>query len=298
MHEMIDIYIDYLLYERNYSINTINSYRENLNIFFNYLQVECLKYDDITYQDIRLFFNYLDKKNYSKNTISHIVSCIRSFYKYLVLNNVIDINPFNLVSVHNRDKKIPKFLYHDELEILFNVPNLNTKKGIRDRLILELLYATGMRVSELTEIKVKDIDLKNNQIKIRGKGNKERYVFFGQYALEYLKLYLENARDELLKTSNEYLLINNNGTRLTSRGVALIIDNVIKQSTLNTKISPHTLRHTFATHLINEGCDISSVQELLGHSSLKATQIYTHVTDDRLKKVYLTTHPRSNKTLD
>lgn len=298
MQKWLEEYMNYLLYQRNYSIHTIRSYQENLDLFFKYLKIENLSYNNLTYQDIRPFFNYLANKKYSNASTAHIISSIRGFYKFLNRQNVITLNPFALVSTPKQDKKIPKFLYYDELEILFQVPDLTTSKGIRDRLILELLYATGMRASELVSVKVSDIDFSNKQIKILGKGNKERYVYFGDYALEYLNLYLNQAREKLLKHPSDYLLINNKGTPLETRGVRVIINDLINKSSLDTKISPHALRHTFATHLLNEGCDILSVQELLGHQSLKATQIYTHVTDEKLKNVYLHTHPRSNKKID
>ena len=295
MEKQIEKYLDYLLYQKNYSKLTIDGYKDNLNIFKTYIDIEQISYDSITYQDIRPFFNYLNDKKYSKSSISRIVSTVRGFYKYLVKEEIVNDNPFVLVSAPKKDLKLPKFLYYDELENIFLVPDMNTPKGIRDRLILELLYATGMRVSELISIKVNDIYFNNKQIKVMGKGSKERYVFFGDYASKYLKLYIEKARNDLLKKPNDYLLINNKGTNLGDRGIRVIIDEIIKKSALDINISPHTLRHTFATHLLNEGCDILSVQELLGHSSLKATQIYTHVTDEKLKDIYLHTHPRSNK---
>ena len=297
MKEQIDKYLEYLLYQKNYSNSTIEGYKDNLNIYSIYLNIENLSYDEITYQDIRPFFNYLSDKKYSKSSIARIVSSVRGFYKYLVKEEIVNDNPFLLVSAPKKDLKLPKFLYSNELESMFLIPDMNNPKGIRDRLILEILYATGMRVSELINIKLNDIDFKNKQIKVMGKGSKERYVFFGDYANKYLNLYINNARNELIKTPNEYLLINNKETKLSDRGIRVIINEIIKKSTLDLNVSPHTLRHTFATHLLNEGCDILSVQELLGHSSLKATQVYTHVTDEKLRDVYLHTHPRSNKKL-
>lgn len=293
MNNKINKYMDYLKYQRNYSEKTIDSYYRELDIYKSFLDREHLLYNDITYDDIGAFFKYLDDMKYSKNSIAHIISVVRGFYNYLIRENVVLANPFNLVKSPKKDKKIPKFLYYNELEQLFSVPDVSTSMGARDRLILELLYATGMRVSELVNVKVSDIDFNKKQIKVLGKGSKERYVFFGDYALEYLNLYLNDAYKKLNKHKIDYLFINNKGTQLGERGVRVILDDLIKKGSLDMNISPHTLRHTFATHLLNEGCDILSVQELLGHSSLKATQVYTHVTDERVRNVYLHTHPRS-----
>ena len=174
---------------------------------------------------------------------------------------------------------------------MFNVPDLKTPLGQRDRLILEVLYASGVRVSELVNIKISDIS--NMDIRILGKGSKERIAHIGEYAKEILDLYLKDGYNTLNKKSSEYLFLNNNGGKLSVRGVRFLLDNIIKKTTINKKISPHMLRHSFATHLLNEGCDILSVQELLGHESLSATAIYTHVTTDKLKEVYFNSHPRA-----
>ena len=298
MEKELTKYLEYLKIEKNYSDHTITSYRNSITIYRDYLEKELLDYDKVVYKDIRPFFNYLNTLKYSSSTISNITTSIRSFYKYLMLNNKIKYNPFSLVSAPKKEKKIPKFLYYNELDVLFNTPDIKTPLGIRDRLILELLYATGMRNSELVNVKIKDIDLINKQIKIMGKGSKERYVFFGDYALEYLNLYLNDARNKLIKCKTDNLLINNKGTSLEDRGLRVIINDLIEKSALDIKISPHTLRHTFATHLLDNGCDILTVEELLGHSSLKATQIYTHITDEKLKSTYLHCNPRGNEKID
>ena len=298
MEKELTKYLEYLKIEKNYSDHTITSYRNSITIYRDYLEKELLDYDKVVYKDIRPFFNYLNTLKYSSSTISNITTSIRSFYKYLMLNNKIKYNPFSLVSTPKKEKKIPKFLYYNELDVLFNTPDIKTPLGIRDRLILELLYATGMRNSELVNVKIKDIDLINKQIKIMGKGSKERYVFFGDYALEYLNLYLNDARNKLIKCKTDNLLINNKGTSLEDRGLRVIINDLIEKSALDIKISPHTLRHTFATHLLDNGCDILTVEELLGHSSLKATQIYTHITDEKLKSTYLHCNPRGNEKID
>lgn len=289
MDKYIDMYLEYLLYQKNYSQLTISGYKEDLLFYKDYVNSQNKSLLEIDYAFIRKFYNYMDYLKYSKNTISRKISAIRSFYKYLARNGYIAFNPFSLTNGPKKDKLLPKFLYYNELEELFNACDLNTFLGVRDRLILEMLYATGMRVGELEKIKINDINLYEDSIKILGKGNKERIVYFGQYAREILDIYLDKRDDKC-----EYLFINNNKQRLTARGVRYIINRVVEKASLNTKVSPHMLRHSFATHLLNEGCDLLSVQELLGHESLRATQVYTHVTNDRLKDVYLKSHPRNN----
>ncbi len=292
MDKYIDEFIDYLKYQRKYSSYTYNDYYDDLIFFKEYLSNECISFNDLEYSDIRLYFKYLDDKNYSKNTISRKISSIRSFYKFLSRNNYITSNPFIVPVGIKKDKLLPKFLYYNELEKLFDVCDVSTLLGLRDRLLFEMLYATGMRVSEIENVKIKDIDMDNMYIKVLGKGSKERYVYFGEYVLEYLELYLSKRDDNC-----PYLFINKNKDRLTSRGMRLIINKCVNKASLETKISPHTIRHTFATHLINEGCDLLSIKELLGHSSLRTTEVYTHITSDALKSTYLKSHPRGHKSI-
>ncbi len=291
----IDEYIEYLKYQRNYSKHTYDSYKDMLNKFNDYLTQYNITLTNFTYEDVKNYLRKLDKKKLSRSSICKNISILKSFYKYLFTKNYISSNPFYTVSLPKKEKKLPKFIYYNELEDLFSKPDLNSDLGIRNRLILELLYATGIRISELVNIKISNINFSNKSIKVLGKGKKERIVYYGDYAKEYLELYLKKCREKLIKKNNDYLILNNNGNKITERGVALIINNIIKKTNIKTKISPHTFRHTFATHLLNEGCDILTVQQLLGHESLKATQIYTHITDDRLKDVYLHCHPRANK---
>ncbi len=293
MDTYIEKYLEYLKIQKNYSINTIEGYEEDIEFFKKFLDKNSYNFLEVEYKDIRQFFNYMDSLKLSKNTISRKISSLRNFYKYLARNNYIKYNPFSLTKGPKKDKLLPKFLYYNELEEMFNVCDTTTFYGLRDRLILEILYATGIRVGELEYMKIKDINFYENKIKILGKGNKERIVYFGEYTREILDLYLKQRTDK-----NEYLLINNHKERLTSRGIRYILNKIIAKTSIETKISPHMLRHTFATHMLNEGCDLLSVQELLGHESLRATQVYTHVTNDRLKDVYLKTHPRNKKRID
>lgn len=291
MRELED-YLNYLEYQKNYSKHTIESYKQDIIEYLEYLDEKHIKLLKIKYDEIRDYLKYLSDKKDINSTISRKISALRSFYKYLQNNNKIESNPFSLINLPKKEKKLPRFFYYNELEELFNTPKLNTPLGQRDRLILEMLYATGVRVSELVNIKISDIS--DRTIKILGKGNKERIVRFGEYCEEILKMYLNDGHYKL-NSSSQYLFLNNSGGQLTDRGVRYLLDKIISKTTIEKKISPHMIRHSFATHLLNEGCDILTVQELLGHESLTATSIYTHVTNDRLKDVYFKTHPRAKK---
>ncbi|MBO5375779.1 MAG: tyrosine recombinase XerC [Bacilli bacterium] len=293
MMRYLEEYRKYLKYQKNYSDNTIDSYEEDIVEFFEFLEKESISLLDIKYDDVRFFLIELDKKHNKASTVSRKLSSLRGFYKYLINNNYIKNNPFSLVKMPKKEKKLPRFFYYNELEMLFEVPDIKTPLGQRDRLILEILYASGVRVSELVNIKISDIN--DEEIKILGKGNKERISRIGDYAKEILDMYLNDGYQKLNIEKTEYLFLNKNGKKLTTRGIRYILDKIIEKTTIGKKISPHMLRHSFATHLLNEGCDILSVQELLGHDSLTATAIYTHVTTDRLKDIYYKTHPRAKK---
>lgn len=286
-------YLEYLKYQKNYSDETIHSYSIDIEEFLDYINSECINICEVGYDVVKAWLINLDEKKNKSTTVSRKISSLRGFYKYLINNKVIDSNPFSLVSLPKKERHLPRFFYYNELEEMFQVPKLNTALGQRDRLLLEMLYATGVRVSELVNIKVSDIN--GEEIKVLGKGNKERIVEFGDYAEYILELYLNEGYKSLNVKKSEYLFLNNRGGKLTTRGVRYILDNIINKTTIDKKISPHMLRHTFATHLLNEGCDLLTVQELLGHESLTATSIYTHITNDRLKEVYFKCHPRAKK---
>lgn len=289
----LEEYLKYLKYQKNYSQETIDSYEEDLVEFLDFLGREDLNLLDVKYEDVRFFLMELDKKHNKASTVSRKLSSLRGFYKFLMNKEYLNNNPFSLIKTPRKEKRLPRFFYYNELEEMFNSIDITTPLGQRNRLILEVLYASGVRVSELVNIKLKDIN--DEEIKVLGKGNKERITRIGDYAREILDLYLKDGYKELNKEHSEYLFLNKDGKKLTTRGIRYILDQIIKNTTIDKKISPHMLRHSFATHLLNEGCDILSVQELLGHESLTATAIYTHVTTDRLKDVYFRTHPRAKK---
>lgn len=288
----INDFENYLLNDRRYSINTVNSYKRDILLFYDF-------YDDFINVDkgvVRDYLKYLDSKKSSKNTVSRILSSLRHFYNYLLINDVVNNNPFKLISNPKKDRKMPDFLQYNELEDMINSIPMDNVYNVRNRLIVELLYATGLRVSELVNLCIGDIDFSERKIIVLGKGNKERIVFFGEYALDIINLYLDKYRDELLgKNNNDYLILNKYGNKITTRAIEIIINDIISKLSLKHNVSPHTLRHTFATDLLNNGADLKSVQELLGHSSLSTTQIYTHITNERLKNVYLKSFPRNKE---
>ncbi len=296
MEKEIDSFIDYLKNQRNYSDYTINNYYKDLIDYSLFLDSHNLQFDKMDYKKCVEYLRYLDEKKLKRTSISRKLSSLRTFYKYLVLNNKSDNNPFMLVSSPKKEKRIPKFINYENIEEIFKMPDINTEVGQRERVILEILYSSGVRVSELVNIKIKDIDFSEKTIVITGKGNKERMVSFGDYAKDAINLYIKDGRKKLLgDIDSEYLIVGHNKESLTTRRVEQIIDDIIKHTSIKLNITPHVFRHTFATHLLNEGCDILSVQELLGHESLTATAIYTHVSTDRLKDVYFKTHPRAKK---
>ena len=283
-------FLNYIKNEKNYSKLTIKSYKEDLEEF---LFVTKLK--DIYYAseiDIKKYYKYLYNKNNS--TISRKISTLKSYYKFLCKNSNYS-NIMTKFKLPKKKKSLPTFLNYKDLEELISASS-EGDFGERNKLIIEMFYATGVRVSELVNIKLSDIDFSEKTIRIHGKGNKERFVFYGEYCEEALNLYINNLRRKLVdKNNNEFLFLNKYGGKISDRSIRNIINTIIKETSIKMNIHPHTLRHTFATHLLSQGIDLKSVQFLLGHENLSSTEIYTHVTDEMLRSVYLHSHPRSEE---
>ena len=289
--DYINKFLKYLTVVKKYSEYTITNYKIDLLELYDFT-TDLINIDNIT---VREYLDYLYSKNLKRNTISRKLSSLRSFYNYLLNEGIIKINYFKEISKIKKDGSLPKYIKDNDLEKLFNSFDKEKSLDQRNLLILEMLYATGIRVGELVNIKLNDIDFYNKSIKILGKGRKERIVFYGSFCEDILDLYLNNGRRDLLKGNNDYLFLNKNGTKLSSRYIGKMIDNVIRKCEVDYHISPHTLRHTFATDMLNAGADLMSVKELLGHSSINTTSIYTHITNEQIKKVYELAHPRSKE---
>lgn len=287
----INVINDFISYisKKNYSVNTYTSYINDLYYFYIFIKKDLTK---VTFEDIKDYLEHLNLKKEKTSSIRRKISSLKTFYKFLYKNNYMNKKdyPLTKISYPKMEKKLPKFIYYNDLLEIINESSKD-KDGVRDRLIIEMLYATGVRVSELINIKINDIDFNNRRIIVLGKGNKERIVYYGEYAEEVLKEYMKTHE----RKNHNYLFVNSRGGKLTDRGVRYIIDNIMSKLSVKTHVTPHVLRHTFATDMLNNGCDIKVVQELLGHSSLKATEIYTHVTNEHLKKVYYDCFPRRDK---
>lgn len=291
----VDKFLEYLEYQKNYSDYTIKNYELDLEEYFKFLEDKKLDFKRIKYQDTVEFLKKLKDNNDSKNSISRKLSSIRSFYKYLVINNIVETNVFLLVSSPKKEKLIPKYINYNNLEEMLEIPNLDTKEGQRERLILEILYGCGIRVSELINIKIKDIDFSNKTILIFGKGSKERIVPIGEYVIYYLNEYLRERQVLFRKKRSDYLFLNKSGGQLSRFSFFKIIKRLLKEKNIKVDVSPHTLRHSFATHMLEYGADLRSIQELLGHSDIATTKIYTHISNNRIKEDYNKYHPRSSK---
>lgn len=288
----LENYLKYLRFNKNYSDNTIISYEEDILEYLEYLEKECLSLYDVRYNDIRFLLDYYDKLALKSRSIRRKISSLKGFYKYLCrIGKTLD-NPFSYVFLPKMEKKLPQYLNYNEMIEIFDTIDTNSLLGLRNRLIMELLYATGIRVSELVNIRISNLDINNRSIRVIGKGDKERIVFFNEITKKILKKYLLES-SEIRKS--DYLIINQHANKITTRGIRLIMDKVIKETSIIKNVHPHIIRHTFATHLLNNGCDLLTVQELLGHASISTTGIYTHVTTEHVKDVYYHTHPRSRK---
>ena len=285
----IDSFIEYLRVIKKDSVNTLDSYKGDLLELYDFYN----DYLNINRDDVSNYLEYLYSRGLNRNSISRKLSAIRSFYNYLVSEGVIFVNLFKEVSNPKKREGLPKYVKDNDLEVMFNSFDMDKCLDQRNRLVLEMLYATGVRVSELVNIKIKDINKYDNTIKILGKGSKERIVIYGSFCEDVLDIYLSDGRKILDKDNSEYLFLNKNGGKLSDRYVREIINNVVRKCEIDYHISPHTLRHTFATDMLNAGADLVSVKEMLGHSSLNTTSIYTHVSNEHIKNVYEFAHPRA-----
>ena len=284
--EVLDNFFKVLKSEYNYSDYTIKNYKLDLTLFFDFLNKSNINYLYLNKDNVLTYLKYLDKMNLKNSTISRRISALRTFYNYLMNEGLINSNIFLNVKNPKLEKKLPNYLNYTEMEELLESIDIKTDEGLKRRLLIEMFYSTGCRVSEIINIKVKDIDFLNKKIRIMGKGSKERIVYYGDYAKKYLDKYLSKGMDK------DYLFVNKHGDKYTVEEIELIVKDIMKHLSIKTHVTPHTLRHTFATHLLNNGADIRSVQELLGHSNLSTTGIYTHVSSDRLKEVYFKTFKR------
>ena len=286
MNDCIDKFIRYLEIEKAVSSHTLRAYRKDLEIFFDYAKTEPEKIDMI---DVRGFVAEQIKEGMNKTSVGRRLSCIRSFFKFLHREGYIKSNPAKLVSNPKVSKLLPRFLSVDEVFSLVEKPEGIGFIPVRDKAILELLYSSGLRVSELSGLNIEDLNIKESLIKIRGKGKKERIVPVGSKAIDALKSYMIERM--LLKSTDKALFLNRMGTRLTDRGVRRIVVKYARDLAMYGRISPHTMRHTFASHLIQGGADLRVIQELLGHSSLSTTQKYTHLDITHLMDIYDKAHP-------
>jgi integrase/recombinase XerC len=305
MQEYIDRFRDHLKYERNVSEHTLRNYLSDLEQFYDTLcpvdadgnrrHIDIRQIDHIT---IREYMAKLYSEKRKKTSIARKLATLRTFFKFLCREQIVELNPARLVSSPRLEKKLPKVMSVDDVIRFIETPDLETVLGKRDRAILELLYATGMRVSELVGLNIEDVDFRNDSIRVRGKGRKERIVPFGSKAKEAMQAYLGVRGELLIEASEEQrdpkiFFFNYQGTRITTRSVGRMIDKYVNECAMAHDISPHSLRHSVATHLLSAGADLRAIQELLGHARLSTTQIYTQVSMEKLMEVYDKAHPKA-----
>lgn len=287
----------YLLVERQYSPLTKRAYLTDIQAFTRFLSENggFSSYRDVGRYEIETYLDALAQKKLARTTISRKISALRSFYYYLENRKLVNKNPFAAVEIKGQAKVLPRFFYEQEMTALFAAVAGDEPLTQRDRALLELFYATGMRVSEVSQLTLVQLDLSTRIVLVHGKGNKDRYVPFGHHAQRALQIYLHQSRPQLMGSKkHDRVFVNQYGRPLTTRGIAYILDQIVKKSSVNSDIHPHMLRHTFATHLLNHGADLRTVQELLGHASLSTTQIYTHVTMKHLQADYQKYFPRAH----
>lgn len=295
MQHLVQDFINYLTIERNLSENTLNAYRNDLVRYCQFLQEEGIKRpDQIDITVIQKFINALAGIELAASSLSRNFSSIRSFHKFLLGENIVQTNPAELLQSPRLPARLPKILDLNEIEAIMDAIDVSTNKGIRDRAIIETLYSTGVRVSELTTLEMNNIFFRHNVIRVIGKGSKERIVPFGDRAKKYLKNYITAVRSLLLRStrSGDILFLNMRGTPLSRMGVWKIIQQYVKLAGIKKQVSPHVFRHSFATHLLEGGANLRAVQEMLGHSDISTTQIYTHLDREYLIEQHRTFHPR------
>lgn len=299
MNKPIKEYLDYLRYERNYSEQTIKSSQYDLEKFFRFLAEEDVKMDDVDIIVIRNFLTIELNNGISKRSCKRRLSTLKRFYEFLVKRGYVNDNPFVFVQSPKTEKKYPTVLYQDQVrEILDENLKRTDDLMLRDQAILELLYYTGMRASELVGVTVQDIDLFERTVRVIGKGDKERIIPFSDECQRYVRRYMRECRPMLFRRNVNpvnALILNHLGQKLTTRGLEYILDQIEEKTSVVVGLHPHLLRHSFATHLLENGADLRIIQELLGHASLNATQIYTHVTEETMRETFFNYHPRAKK---
>ncbi len=296
MPEAFDKFIGYLKVERNASRYTVRNYDADLREFFAFLKSEGIaSLDEVNKDVLRDYLYQLMEQGFARTSIARKLSAVRSFYKYLQREEMVSVSPAATISSPKLDRKLPVFLSQEETNRLVEAPDVTKPAGQRDRAFLELLYASGLRVSELAGLDIGQVDLETREIRVWGKGSKERIVLMGDPAAKALTTYLEQGRLQLNKRGIPAVFLNQDGGRLTVRSVQSLVQSYAKSVGISKDVYPHMVRHTFATHLLNGGADLRVVQELLGHASLSTTQIYTHVSKAQAKKVYLAAHPFAEK---
>lgn len=288
---LVKRFLSYLEAERNASLHTLTNYTIDLRDFFGFLKTKPLF--SIDYLEIRRYLAFLKEKSYQKSTVSRKLACLRSFFKFLTRENIIKVNPVLGIATPKRDKKLPVYLELQEVEHLLEAPSGPSWEEKRDKAIMETLYSSGIRVGELMGLNDDNLDFFSGQLKVAGKGKKERIVPVGSVALKAIQSYIEAKPRKESGKGFRALFVNRRGTRLTDRSVRRILNKYARRISLHKDISPHMLRHSFATHLLDRGADLRSVQELLGHENLSTTQIYTHVSTKRLREAYDKAHPRA-----
>ncbi len=284
--EYIEEYLKYLLIEKKYSDNTIKSYKNDLNELYDYNK----NIINLNKKDI---LNFIDKnKDKNSKTLAHFITTFRSFYKYLERENIIKENPILNISQPKITKTLPKVLSVEDIDKILDI-KLVTKQDYRNKAMLELMYSTGIRISELINIKMHELNINNCTLKVMGKGSKERIIPIGDYALNYLNIYLNEYRQQFIKKNTDYVFLNPSGNRLSRQSFFKVIKKIAHDKNIKTEFSPHTLRHSFATHMLENGADLRTIQELLGHSDVSTTQIYTNVSNKFVEDNYKDYHPHS-----